>query len=393
MPAQPAWALLAVTLTVALGLGCSGSDNDGQNGGSGGTGGERFDSIRDAVPMERSTADELGIEPFVGRAVVPKPTAPKAITEHPILGNDGDSRIHNDHYNTGAYDRSGLTGPAIDVVSNALSDQVGACAMMTMLRNGYVLGSCFIGNPIDVTLVMFDEQNLNIVAERVIGPRPLVPNASGGAYFTLDGDENIFIGPPNNLEQYHIEVTDGVPEFVRDRSIDMTPYIREAGLLQDSVIDFDGRLWFMATTGEVGYVDLETEAVETIDLASDLEDCPLASETQVLQNSIAVDADGIYMVTCAALYRLSANAEGEVQRDWRVTYDTGTEVTGLLPGSGTSPTLFGTEDDLITICDNADEQINLLVLDRAWGTEVCKQPLFRRGESATENSSIGSLSS
>jgi len=124
--------------------------------------------------------------------------------------------------------------------------------------------------------------------------------------------------------------------------------------------------------------------VETIDLASDLEDCPLASETQVLQNSIAVDADGIYMVTCAALYRLSANAEGEVQRDWRVTYD-----TGLLPGSGTSPTLFGTEDDLITICDNADEQINLLVLDRAWGTEVCKQPLFRRGESATENSSIG----
>jgi len=93
IPAQPGWALLVITLTAALGVGCSGSNNDGQNGGSGGTGGERFDSIRDAVPMERSTAEELGIEPFVGGAVVPKPTAPKAITEHPILGNDGDSSL------------------------------------------------------------------------------------------------------------------------------------------------------------------------------------------------------------------------------------------------------------------------------------------------------------
>jgi hypothetical protein len=354
--------------------------------------GERFDPIREATPMPRKTPEELGIEPFVGEAVVAEPSTPKNIPPHPLLDNEGDSRMHNDHYNTGAYDRPGPTGPALDITTHALGDLVGICAGMTMLRNGYVIGSCFIGNDegsINVTLVMFDNENLDIVAERVIGPRPFIPNAAGGAYFTMDQDENIIIGPPNNLQQYHIEVADGVPEFVQDLSVDMSSHIRPSALLQDSVLDYEGRLWFMATTGEVGYVNLETEAVETIDLASDLDDCPLAGETEVLQNSIAVDENAVYMVTCAALYRISADADGEVQVDWRATYDTGTEINGILPGSGTSPTLLGTEDDLVTLCDNADGQINLLIIDRASGMEICKQPLFRPGESATENSSIG----
>lgn len=389
------FAFLVSALIALFVVGCDESHSSpvGGSGGSGGAGGTgRFEPIREATPMPRQTPEELGIEPFVGEAVVRNPIAAKNIPDHPFLNNDGDSRIHNDHYNSGAYDRPGPTGPALTIATHHLGDLVGICAMMTILRNGYVLGSCFIGNAeasIDVTLVLFDNQNLDILAERTIGPRPFIPNAAGGAYFTLDKDENIIIGPPNNLQQYHIEVTDGAPEFVLDQSIDMSSHIRENALLQDSVLDYAGRLWFMATTGEVGYVNVETEEVKTVDLARDLDDCPLADDTEILQNSIAVDEDAIYMVTCAALYRISADAEGEVRVDWRAPYDTGTDIGGILPGSGTSPTLLGTEDDLITICDNADGQINLLVIDRASGMEVCKQPLFRPGESATENSSIG----
>jgi len=381
----PRFAFLFWGLIGLFVVGCSDS-------GSATSGEPRFEPIVEATPIPRQTAEELGIEPFTGETVTPEPTDPKNIPDHPILNNDGDSRIHNDHYNTGVYDRPGPAGPAIDVISHRLGGLTGICAMMAMLENGYVIASCFIGeggSDPRVNLVMFDNENLDIVAQRDIGPRPFIPNSAGGAYFTMDAEENIIIGPPNSLQQYHIEVTDGAPEFVLDKSIDMTPYIREDALLQDSVIDYDGRLWFMATTGEVGYVNLDTEVVKTIDLAPDLEDCPTATATQVLQNSIAHDEDAIYMVTCAALYRLSADAEGEVQVDWRAPYETGSEIQGILPGSGTSPTLFGTEDDLITICDNADVQINLLVIDRASGTEVCKTPLFRPGESATENSSIG----
>jgi len=383
-------ALIALLVT-----GCGESGSAVGPGGSGGAGGSnRFEPIREATPMPRQTPEELGIEPFVGEVLAPNPIAAKNIPAHPLLNNDGDSRIHNDHYNSGAYDRPGPTAPTLDITTHRLGDLVGICATMTILRSGYVLGSCFIGNAeasIDVTLVMFDNENLDIVAERVIGPRPFIPNAAGGAYFTLDKDENIIIGPPNNLQQYHIEVTDGAPEFVQDASIDMSSHIRENALLQDSILDYEGRLWFMATTGEVGYVNLETEAVKIVDLANDLDDCPLANDdgTEILQNSIAIDQDAVYMVTCAALYRISADADGEVQVDWRAPYDSGTTIGGILPGSGTSPTLLGIEDDLVTICDNADSQINLLVIDRASGMEVCKQPLFRPGESATENSSIG----
>jgi len=378
------FAFVVLALVALFVVGCSESSSAPADG--------RFEPIQEATPIPRQTPEELGIEPFIGEAVVPNPTDPKNIPDHPILNNDGDSRIHNDHYNTGVYDRPGPTGPAIEVISHQLGSLTGICAMMAMLENGYVIASCFIGaaeSGIRVNLVMFDNENLDIVAQRDIGPRPFIPNSSGGAYFTMDAEENIIIGPPNNLQQYHIAVNDGAPEFVLDKSMDMTPYIRENALLQDSVIDYEGRLWFMATTGEVGYVNLETEAVKIQDLAGDLEECPTADDNEALQNSIAHDEDGIYMVTCAALYRLSADAEGEVQVDWRAPYESGSEINGILPGSGTSPTLFGTEDDLVTICDNADVQINLLVIDRASGTEVCKTPLFRPGESATENSSIG----
>ncbi|MBW1904312.1 MAG: hypothetical protein JRJ24_03220 [Deltaproteobacteria bacterium] len=378
------FAFVVLALVALFVVGCSESSSAPADG--------RFEPIQEATPIPRQTPEELGIEPFIGEAVVPNPTDPKNIPDHPILNNDGDSRIHNDHYNTGVYDRPGPTGPAIEVISHQLGSLTGICAMMAMLENGYVIASCFIGaaeSGISVNLVMFDNENLDIVAQRDIGPRPFIPNSSGGAYFTMDAEENIIIGPPNNLQQYHIAVNDGAPEFVLDKSMDMTPYIRENALLQDSVIDYEGRLWFMATTGEVGYVNLETEAVKIQDLAGDLEECPTADDNEALQNSIAHDEDGIYMVTCAALYRLSADAEGEVQVDWRAPYESGSEINGILPGSGTSPTLFGTEDDLVTICDNADVQINLLVIDRASGTEVCKTPLFRPGESATENSSIG----
>lgn len=68
--------------------------------------------------------------------MVPNALAPELVPDHPILDKRGDSRIHDDHYNSGVYDRSGPKGPAIDVSTNLLGDLTGICAMMTMLRNG-----------------------------------------------------------------------------------------------------------------------------------------------------------------------------------------------------------------------------------------------------------------
>jgi len=345
-------------------------------------GSDRYEPIHIAVPMERSTPEELEIEPYVGSSVVPKPIPPLEITPHPFFSED-DSRIHNDHYNSAAYNRTGVAGPAIEVTTHKLGELTGICAMMTMLKNGYLIGSCFRADTeVHVMLTMFDNENLNIVAERDLGVRPFRPNAAGGAYFTMDEDENIFIGPPNNrLERYHIEVVDGAPEFVQDFSKEvpgLDPWVELDGPgLQDTVIDFEGRFWFMVTDGRVGYLDPETDEIKMTNLG------------EGLQNSMVVDEAGVYMVTYLALYRLSVDDNGDIKQDWRAKYDPGEGTGVLLPGSGTSPTLFGTEEDLITICDNAPSQINAVVFDRATGERRTEIPLFRPDESATENTAVG----
>jgi hypothetical protein len=364
---------LALMMVVALtAAGCSSS--------------ERFPPLREAVPMGQSTPEELGIDPFVGEAIVDNPTDPKDIPPHPILDNEGDSRIHNDHYNSAVYDRGGVVGPSLDIVTNRLNDLAGICPMMAILENGYVVGSCLVAEGttgLMITLIMFDNENLDIVAEREIGLKPFVTNAAGGAYFSVDQEENIIIGPPTNrLEQYHVEVTDGSPEFVQDYSRELPGFEPAAEtddpMLQDTVVDYEGRVWFMATDGRVGYYDPETDVVQQIDLE------------QELQNSMVVDDRGVYLVTYESTYRLSVNESGEVVEDWEAPYDPGTGIGGVLPGSGTSPTLLGTEDDLISLCDNADGQINLLVLDRdAPDPPVCTIPIFEEGKSATENTVVG----
>jgi hypothetical protein len=386
LSSRGAFSLFLASVLIALfAAGCG----ESSGGSGGGAGSDRFPSIRDATPLPRSTPEELGIEPSVGGAIVAAPMPALELEPHPFLNNDGDSRIHNDHYNSAAYDRSGPVGPNIEITTHQLGNFTGICAMMTFLENGYVLGSCFesdnLSNGVRVMLTMFDNENLNIVAEQDVGFRPFVANAGGGAYFSLDKDENIFLGPATNrLEQYHIEVIDGVPEFVQDFS-KVIPGLEPAlevsdPMLQDTVIDWEGRYWFMTNDGRVGYYDRETDEIKMKDLG------------EGLQNSMVVDDEAVYLVTFEALQRLSVDDKGEVRVDWRAEYDPGTGIGGILPGSGTSPTLLGKNDDLISICDNADGQINLLVIDRhrkADDPPLCTIPIFRPGESAAENTVVG----
>ena len=347
-------------------------------------GSSRFEPIREAVPMPRQTPEELGIEPFVGEAVVSDPTDPKDIPAHPFLNNDGDSRIHNDHYNSATYNREGPVGPSLEIVTNLMGAVAGICPMMAVLDDGYVIGSCLVANDLTglpIMLTMFDNENLDIVAERELALKPFVSNAAGGAYFSLDKDENIIIGPASNrLEQYHVEVVDGAPQFVQDfsKEIPGLPPAVEANdpMLQDTVVDYEGRIWFMITDGRVGYYDRETDTIEMTDLERELE------------NSMVVDDRGVYFVMVGATARVSADAEGRVRVDWEQPYDIGSG-SGLLAGSGSSPTLLGTRDDLFSFVDNADNQVNLLVLDREDGSTKCQVPLFTEGESATENTVIG----
>ncbi len=144
--------------------------------------------------------------------------------------------------------------------------------------------------------------------------------------------------------------------------------------------DWTGRVWFATARGVVGTVDLQSGAVR-------------ATQTgEPIGNSFAVDRDGsVSIVTDAALHRFEAGPDGTPRSVWRLPYDnTGTVKPGQTQaGSGTTPTLIG--DDLVAIADNADP-INVVVAQRgreARGERVvCRQPVFERGASATDQSLI-----
>ena len=146
--------------------------------------------------------------------------------------------------------------------------------------------------------------------------------------------------------------------------------------------DFDGRIWWVTRRGRVGTLDTETGAVEALQLNG-----------EEIQNGFSVARDGVYIVSDHAMYRFEADGEGRPQIGWREAYDRGTSRrTGTInQGSGTTPTLLG--DHYVTITDNADGRMNLLVYRRdpefAGEREICRVPLFDEGHSVTDNSMIG----
>ena len=112
-----------------------------------------------------------------------------------------------------------------------------------------------------------------------------------------------------------------------------------------------------------------------------------------IENSLATDeTGGVYVVSDHALYRFDGGRSGEPVITWRETYDRGTRVKPgqFSQGSGTTPTLMGTE--FVTIADNADPFMQVLVYRRAARVEGPRLagavPVFGANAGATENSLI-----
>ncbi len=108
-----------------------------------------------------------------------------------------------------------------------------------------------------------------------------------------------------------------------------------------------------------------------------------------IQNALSMDGRAVYVLSDHAQYAFVADASGKIAQLWRSAYDRGTrrKIGSINQGSGTTPTLLG--EKWITFADNADSRINIVVLRRADGSQVCKVPVFDKGASATDNSMIG----
>jgi hypothetical protein len=346
---------------------------------------------------------------FVGAAASPQPLTAPAPPIHPHMAAPGMGYMHADGYSSGSYPWPGPLGIRPQVLTRDGSRLPGGmCAVHTVTRNGQLLVLC--ASLLRFELHLLDAQSLRLLARFELPGRPSSFHAlitldpgkimadTSGAYFYLDDQDRVVIADSRQRIQRiaHREVAPGQWQFELADSWDLSAEVPhdcvrpsqwwpsgECDPITAVMPDYRGLIWWVTRHGRLGTLDPASGTVRAMQLAA-----------EEIQNGFSVAADGVYIVSDHAMYGFTAAAtDGSPQLMWRETYDRGTrrKVGSINQGSGTTPTLLG--DDYVTITDNADGQINLLVYRRrpeaAGERLICKLPLFQPGASATDNSAIG----
>jgi hypothetical protein len=308
---------------------------------------------------------------FEGAAATPRPIS-LDVPQHPQLAANGRSSMHVDGWATDAYAGPGPLGQDVRVDSAWYG--IKECATLAFDSEDRIVGLC--GGVTGPVLHVIDPESMEPVDALELpgrtgntGKRPW-EDLCGGAYFYLDRDDRAFVGTTRRM----IVVVDTL-DLTYERTIDLTDEIPDDDCLVALMPDWDGLgTWWVTQDGRVGHADQAGEST-VLDLDEEV------------ANSLAVDAEGLYVVTVEALYKLAVGATApEVL--WRSAYDNGTELKPgqLSAGSGTTPTVL--PSGLVAITDNAEPRMNVQFYDAGSGDLVCETPVFSAAESASDNSLV-----
>lgn len=351
--------------------------------------------------------DALPVPMFIGHAAVEKPIDAAPLPQNPGMSANPGSNAHDDSYMSDTYAIRGPLGKSPQVRSAWLAtlqgdprfypptDPVAIPVVITFDQAGYLVAGVIKFRSADqlayVQLTLIHPDTLATLATfdlpgESTGEAHFRP---AGAYFYLDHLDRVVVGTADRdlWLVTHAQGSDGKWFFAHDPqdTFSLAAAIPADDQLQAVVPDWAGRLWFTSKGGVVGLLDGNSGAVRYTDQLK------LGGERIV--NSHAVDEDGgVYVVSTQAMYRFDADQDGNPQVTWREPYDAGTHVKeGQVDiGSGTTPTLMG--KDYVTITDNGQPRMHVLVFRRAKevvGSRLaCAQPVFRPGSASNENSLI-----
>ena len=363
-PASARQTLLAATLAAALLVPCA---------------------TRAATPIDNGPPTSLPA--YSGAPAVPHRIRAKRPPRNPHIARNPRSNVHDDPWMTDVYRYRGPLGQAPQTISAALGR---VCVTITFDRHGRIVATCSsLAGP---RLFMLDPKTLDTLAEFelpfVPPPPPTDPtqNTAGGAYFFLDNKDRATVATSTR----HIMIireTGGraSPGFAVEQDFDVSAAVPDR--ITSVLPDWEGRLWFVGRyTGSVNVLDPATGEVRSLLLNEEIE------------NSFAIDEDGVYIVSDKKMYRFGLDATGTPTIVWSETYqNSGIVKPGQFnAGSGTTPTLL--HGGYVAITDNADT-LNVVVyrtpatLPDGQSRVVCEVPVFPPGAGDTENSLIGAGSS
>jgi hypothetical protein len=320
---------------------------------------------------------------YVGRPAPLQPVPAQQPPQHPHLAPNGLGSAHHDGWATDAYAWPGPTGdqPEVDTAWYGLEE----CATPAIDSHDRLVALC--GHPSDPALHVIDSESMRpLVSKELLegreGDEPAPQDGCGGAAFYLDDRDRAIVATiDRRVLAVRTADAEGEPDLTTDEAWDLTGAVPAGDCVVAVMPDWSGRIWFATRGGLVGTLRPRSGKVRTSDLEEEI------------VNSIAVDeTGGVYVVTVDALYRLGAGTDGAPQVVWRTSYDRGTrrKAGQLSQGSGSTPTII--DGGVVAITDNAEPRMNVLLVDRATGAEVCRAAVFEDDESATESSlvSVGS---
>jgi len=188
-------------------------------------------------------------------------------------------------------------------------------------------------------------------------------SCAGEAFYLDDADRAVVATTDRRVLAVRTASADGAPELEIDTTWDLKPYVPYGDCLVGIAPDWSGRIWWASRQGLVGTIAPDSGQVRVVDLGE-----------EVRHGLAADESGGVYVVTDAALHRLVADPDGTPLPAWRTAYD-GT--------SGSAPVLL--EGGVVAITDSADSRMGVLFVARDGGQVICRQPVFEKGEGATDS--------
>ena len=205
-----------------------------------------------------------------------------------------------------------------------------------------------------------------------------------------------------DIWRVHVDDSKRRPSLVLDHTCadSLPPVVPTNESILSVFPDSTGLLWFTLSGDQADPTNKPGQVGTLLPDPNDITHCtvkltPLPAG-ELIQKSFGFDPDpsigGTFIVSDHHLYRFDASSSAVPTVTWHEPYDRGSSVKQgqLVQGSGTTPTLMGT--DYVTIDDNADSRINVLVFRRTASPvsqrKVCQVPVFQPGASASFNSLI-----
>jgi len=333
--------------------------------------------------------------PFIGQPATAQPIDTTPVPQNPFMAENPWNCIHDDSYQSDTYPNPGPLGNDPVVTSTWLGPPEGPMGLVVgmtfdsinnLLIAGSIKGDVAKGTAW-VQLALIDTATLATLAAFDLPKETGVGSGfrPAGAYFYMDNYNRIVIGTKDRtvwLVSYSFDSGTGKWSFHHDNEAnpwDLSADIPQGDSIQALQPDWSGRIWFTSKGGVVGTLDVGTgKVIGSIQLQGE----------RIVNGHAAGEEGGVYIASTLAMYRFDADTEGNPTITWRKTYDAGTHVkegqTDI--GTGTTPTLMG--EEYVTISDNGQPRMHVLVYDRNDGRLVCAEPVFQPGSTSNENSLI-----